>query len=388
MTSSHADSDDIDVLKENFEQICHSNELLMNENLLLKTALDRIPPEQLVAKPQQQRQRYGRNREKEKQLTISQKNTLARNEIELLETSIAERKKEVESLIESAKASIDVFQAQLADIQKESFQFRRNVAVEGLDERTHVVKSERVKQYFESVYKEKCTLLGALKLKYDAMKQKHKRATQYDAQNKEAGESLEEIDYEQLKIENKLFQEKIAQRTKEMMTFKLTSVSTQQTLNKKKRELAQEKKNKEWLTKEIDSKKTSLIKIEEELQKATKERDQQLNYNKILKARHQEGEQPRVLDSINQKVLIGDMEKAVQTWERKVEIAEKQAALDRAKASREESLYSSITSSHPTTARRGMGASQRMMQSSMRKSAGNSTARSSIKSNTQRRGKP
>ena len=49
-----------------------------------------------------------------------------------------------------------------------------------------------------------------------------------------SGESLEEIDYEQLKIENQLFQEKITQRNREFLTFKLTAVSTQQTLNKKK----------------------------------------------------------------------------------------------------------------------------------------------------------
>ncbi|KAH7832237.1 putative flagellar associated protein [Monocercomonoides exilis] len=310
-------------LRQKFEQICAANELLMNENALLQDTLSRIPPEQLKAKPTQQRQRYGRGREKEKLLTMQQKLTLANAEIDRLQHEIADRKKKVEGLVDSAKASIDVFQAQRADIQKESFEFRKNVVVEGVNDATGIVKAERVISYFDTMFKEKTTLIGALQLKYQAMKQKQKRATQFEAQSREAGESLEEIDYEQLKIENQLFQEKITQRNRELLTFKLTAVSTQQTLNKKKRDLSQELKDKEWLLKEIESKKQSLTKIDEELRRAMKERDHALNLNKILTARHTEGERPRVLDYIKQKMLVGEMEKAVQTWERKVEIAEK-----------------------------------------------------------------
>ncbi|KAA6395820.1 MAG: putative flagellar associated protein, partial [Streblomastix strix] len=320
------ETDEYDELKEKFEQLCESNELLMNENALLQQALAKIPPDQLKAKPAAQRQRFGRGREKEKILTFQQKLTIANAEIERFQREITDRKKEVEELIESAKASMDVFQAELSDIQRESFEFHKNVVVEGVNEETHRAISEKVLQYFDSIYKEKCTLLSALQLKYTQMRQKQKRATQFEAQNKESGESLEEIDYEQLKIENQLFQEKINQRNKELLTFKLTAVSTQQTLNKKKRDLSQELKDKEWLIKEIEARRSALTKIDEELRKAGRQRDHALNLNKILNARHQEGERPRVLDYIKQKVLTAEVEKAVSMWERKVEIAEKTSA--------------------------------------------------------------
>jgi hypothetical protein len=115
------------------------------------------------------------------------------------------------------------------------------------------VSTEKVVAYFSRVLKEKENLVDKLNLKYSALKKKQKQLTQYESQSREAGfyfciyllftpvlyffrlgESLEQIDYDQLKIENQLFQEKINQRNRELLTFKLTAVSTQQTLNDKK----------------------------------------------------------------------------------------------------------------------------------------------------------
>jgi cytochrome c-type biogenesis protein CcmE len=104
-----------------------------------------------------------------------------------LKKEISERKAQTESLIESAKASLDVFQAQINDIQKESFEFRKNVVVEGVNDQTKKVMAERVLLYFDNSFKEKSNLASSLQAKHVALEQRQKRLIQLDVKSKEGG---------------------------------------------------------------------------------------------------------------------------------------------------------------------------------------------------------
>ena len=56
-----------------------------------------------------------------------------------------------------------------------------------MNELTGAVRGEKVVGYFDTLFKEKTTLVGALNLSREKMIAKQKQNAQYDAQNRESG---------------------------------------------------------------------------------------------------------------------------------------------------------------------------------------------------------
>ena len=88
------------------------------------------------------------------------------------------------------QAQIDVFQAQKADIQKESFEFRKTVVIEGNAGLSGAIRAEKIKAYFDRLYNEKTTLLSSLQMDHDRMVEKQKSLAQVDVRSRESGLSF------------------------------------------------------------------------------------------------------------------------------------------------------------------------------------------------------
>lgn len=73
--------------------------------------------------------------------------------------------------------------------------------------------------------------MGKLALKNSSLRQKKAKLQGQLKQKEEAGEVRQEVDFEQLKIENKQYNEKFEEKNDELLKLKLSSGNTLQVLN-------------------------------------------------------------------------------------------------------------------------------------------------------------
>ncbi|XP_070587555.1 cilia- and flagella-associated protein 263-like, partial [Erythrolamprus reginae] len=143
-----------------------------------------------------------------------------------------------------------------------------------------------------------------------------------DLQKEELGEALHEVDFQQLKIENAQFLEKIDERNQDLLQLKLTVGNTLQILNFYKRKLHYATAMATYLVKDIAQRKESLDKIAREAIHVEEEREKAEDLNKKLRRQLAEYKVPPVLNYVHEKMTVHDLENSLRIWERKVEIVE------------------------------------------------------------------
>eukprot|EP00708_Paratrimastix_pyriformis_P003705 GAFH01002499.1.p1 GENE.GAFH01002499.1~~GAFH01002499.1.p1 ORF type:complete len:275 (+),score=33.37 GAFH01002499.1:39-863(+) len=194
------------------------------------------PPDALRPHPQLLPEQTGKKLSKK--LTSSQKLTIAQKEADDLWADIEGKKKSSALELERGQAEIDTMEAEIADLRKESFEFRQQIIVGAQSLRTSKIMAEKVRKYFEGKLLQKSTLLDKLMLKNSGLVQQLRKTEHQLTHRQDAGETLDGVDYQQLQIENQQFLEKIDQRNKQLLELKLNAVLTQQALNNLKKNCA------------------------------------------------------------------------------------------------------------------------------------------------------
>ena len=99
-----------------------------------------------------------------------------------------------------------------------------------------------------------------------------------------------------------------------------------QVLNTLKHKLHNLTAESEWLKRETTTRKESLAKISEEITRVEQEKEQAARlHRKLSREENVESNMPQVLDYVQQKAEMYDLERSLNTWRRKVEIAEVEA---------------------------------------------------------------
>jgi hypothetical protein len=124
---------------------------------------------------------------------------MANTEIDHLDQQLTEQRKQIEVLVDMATVCLFEFRRLLSHLLSNILffspcfryivmsEFRKTAALEGLNESTGLVSSEKVVAYFARGLNEKENLIEKLKLRYSALQQTQKQATHYDSQSREAG---------------------------------------------------------------------------------------------------------------------------------------------------------------------------------------------------------
>eukprot|EP00771_Trimastix_marina_P000510 gnl/Trimastix_PCT/1531.p1 GENE.gnl/Trimastix_PCT/1531~~gnl/Trimastix_PCT/1531.p1 ORF type:complete len:385 (-),score=123.06 gnl/Trimastix_PCT/1531:79-1233(-) len=320
----HLTTDAMEPEYDNLEFIISTNEALTRENQLFRSALDRIPPQQLHKENATKGKGSKGAKAKDKTratLSAVQKVAICQREIEELETDIARTVKRYEKLIEETQALVQATDQYIGDLRKENYEFRRDILMGAQNPRTGKIMAEKFVQYCEARLKAKAALIEKLRLQNTAHHGQYKKYKAQVDQNNETGDTLDEIDYQQLKIENRQYQQKIQQRNDEKFTLKKISGRAVATLNTLKKRLQSLTREGAMMQGEIEARNEQLKKLNTEYNAVKLDRDHAFNLNKILKARNQDGDRPQVLDYIHQKATVHDLEKELRSWQRKLEIA-------------------------------------------------------------------
>lgn len=247
------------------------------------------------------------------------------------------RAKQLKALEEKAaedisllKAIIEGIKIRINEMRKETYEFKRDIVIGGENQRTGTIMAEKVTRYFEEKLKQKSALIDKIHLKNAAMKNHRMKMDAQVKHKEEQGDSLHSIDFHQLQIKNSQFNQKINERNTELLKLKMTTGKTVQVLNTAKRNLNDLMTESKRLRSDIKERQEATVKLSEELTRVESEVRKERKKNKKYKIQQSNPDMPQVLDYVNQKSNMYDLDGEVRNWERKVEIIEMAARRARA----------------------------------------------------------
>ncbi|XP_068115526.1 cilia- and flagella-associated protein 263 isoform X2 [Hyperolius riggenbachi] len=229
-------------------------------------------------------------------LSVEQKSELVQRELEDSKEEAQRDAESTERTLQGYKATMEEAEIRSAEIKKAVYEFERDIVKPALGSKKGAgLSPEKVLRYLEEKTR---------------------------ARKEEMGEVLNEVDFQQLKIENAQFLERIDERNQDLLQLKLTTGETLQVLNSYKKKLQNTMAEALHLTKEISTRNEMLQKIEQETELVEQERAKAESLNKKLRKQLSDYRVPEVLQYVQEKMEQEELEKSIRAWERKVEIAE------------------------------------------------------------------
>jgi len=254
-------------------------------------------------------------------LTFDQKSEIATRELEEMKDEVSATRESWKRNCDNIRSELEEFELRATDTKKASYEFKREVAIGGMNPRTGQVALEKVVKYFEEKIRTKDGMIEKTRLKNASIRVNINKLANQLKQKEEMGESLHSIDFDQLQIENKQYMARIEERNAELLKLKLTAGNTIQTLNEHKKQLQDLMSESEKLQGGIQSRRQVLDKLQTEQTNVRKENENAIQVYQSLRKQIEQISVPSIMDYVNVKVEEEELRKKLKTWERKVEIA-------------------------------------------------------------------
>ena len=245
----------------------------------------------------------------------------SRSRVGPLQTAIESLKTDGEKKLDDLRAMIEENELRITETKKNTYEFKRDIVIGAENSRTGKIMAEKMVRYMEDHVKAKDAVIEKLRLKNTTLRNQIQKMEQQLLQKEEMGEVLHVIDFDQLKIENQQYLEKIEERNNELLRLKLTTGRTVQHLNTLKKKLSNLTARGEWLQRQIVEKEEHLGKFADEEQRVADAKRVAANVNKGLREEQEDTEQPRVIDYIRLKAEVSELESKQLDWMRRLEIA-------------------------------------------------------------------
>ncbi|XP_063052989.1 coiled-coil domain-containing protein 113-like [Engraulis encrasicolus] len=169
--------------------------------------------------------------DKIQRLTLEQKCDVAQREMDEMREDLQKLKNTSERVMLNLKATLEEADVQLVEVKKSSNEFDRDVAKVLREKKGAMMGAEKILCYFEDRMRAKDTLVEKLRLKNSALHVQKRKLILQMRQKEEMGEALHEVDFQQLKIENSQYLERIDERNQDLLRLKLMAGNTLQVLN-------------------------------------------------------------------------------------------------------------------------------------------------------------
>ncbi|XP_037672260.1 coiled-coil domain-containing protein 113 isoform X1 [Choloepus didactylus] len=255
-------------------------------------------------------------------LTVDQKCELVQRELEDMKDEVRHMRANAERDLQHHEAIIEEADIRLAEVQKAVHDFEKDILKTISKKKGSILATQKVMKYIEDMNRQRDRMKDKLRLKNVSLKVQRKKLLLQLRQKEEVGEALHDVDFQQLKIENAQFLETIEARNQELIQLKLASGNTLQILSAYKSKLHQAMEMSINLDRELLLRKELLEKIERETIQVEEDRAKAEASNKKFRKQLAEFRAPQVMVYVQEKILNGELEKNIKTWERKVEIAE------------------------------------------------------------------
>ena len=241
--------------------------------------------------------RHQSSAQKEVLLSLEDKQQIANSELDHLKKEREKEDKDMDRALEMIRACNEEAEVRIAETRKDSFDFNREIG-----ERN--VSAEKLLKYFDEKLKEKERHTEKLRGKHAALKSQINKHEHQLKQREDMGEVLAPIDFDQLKIENQQFLERIEQKNKELVKLKLTTGNTVQTMNTLTEKLNRYTQEQAVLKKEIALKQGHLETLQKNIQQVIQEKEAAERKFNALRLQHEAVKVPKVEDYIQQKAEV------------------------------------------------------------------------------------
>jgi len=316
---------DVELQRAELEDMVRFTEVLTKENELFEMHLRRVNPQLLS---DENVQNFGRKSQASKRgsqamLMAEQKHDIAFSEHEEVKEELEGSRRNADKVGDTLKAQLEEVDVRIAEVKKDAYEFKRDIVTGAENLRTGKTIAEKAIRYMEDKLRAKAATAEKLRLKNTTLKAQIQKMESQLQQKEDMGEVLHVIDFDQLKIENQQYLEKIEERNNELLRLKLTTGNTVQVLNTLKHKLNTLTSESDWLKRETAGRKEALAKISEEISRVEGEKEQAARLNrKLQRETESESNMPQVLDYVAQKSEEYELQRQVAAWERKIEIAD------------------------------------------------------------------
>ncbi|KAJ9514524.1 hypothetical protein QJQ45_016262 [Haematococcus lacustris] len=222
--------------------------------------------------------------------------------------------------IDDIKTLMEEVDMRIAETKKDTYEFKRDIIIGAENVRTGKIVAEKMIKFMEEKLRQKDTVIEKLRLKNTTIKAQINKMEQQLAHKEEMGEVLHLVDFDQLKIENQQYMEKIEERNRELLRLKLSTSRTVQVLNKLKSSLSELVALGAQVRRLIEERKADLATFDNELLAVVEQQGSADRSVRQLKAEQDDIDKPSIMDYIKLKHDVGELEKQAAEWRRKIEI--------------------------------------------------------------------
>lgn len=259
-------------------------------------------------------------------LSLEEKHTILAAEQERLKKDRERCQAQAEEAREVLHATMEEAQKRVKEIRLETQYFAREVLDGRPDANPLAVSAadasiDAIMKYLTDRIENKLTNSEKMGAKCKILQEQIAKNSQALKHKDDVGEAFHMIDFDQLKIENHQFLERIEQKNLELVDLKGTTTRTVQALNKHMDKLNGLLQEQQHLQKEVQSREDFEKRLASEMLQVRKDGQTARKKNEALKIQHEAVRVPKVEDYIAQKAEMLELEKAAQNWKRKVEIA-------------------------------------------------------------------
>ncbi|RNF25675.1 uncharacterized protein Tco025E_02079 [Trypanosoma conorhini] len=231
--------------------------------------------------------------------------------------------REGEHLRDLLTATVKEAVGRTKELRLELLQLKREVLNEG----SSTASSDDLLRFMDKRHDTQAKYLDKLNAQCAAAERNIMQTQQQLRQRHAAGEAFHAIDFEQLRIENQQFNERIERKNLELVELKGTSTRTVQTLNTLMDTLNGLTAEQNRLRKDLKSRCEYLARLQREMVSVVHEADVAERKNAAIKAQHEAVRVPKIEHYVAQKAEEYELQKAQRNWRRKVEIADGQLSL-------------------------------------------------------------
>jgi hypothetical protein len=189
-----------------------------------------------------------------------------------------------------------------------------------IDTRTKKIIGEKLVRYFNDRLKGRESFINKLHDRSSGIKGQIQRLDRQLRQNEEMGDGLNEIDFNQLKIENKQFLDKIDEKNLELVLLKQQVAKFTHLFNHYKNILQMRTQDLMDIQKRIDKQQNLLEYTEREMVAANYEQTRAAKKHSDLVEQTEGFHVPEILDYVRKKALLYKLQRDCEIWQRKLEI--------------------------------------------------------------------
>ena len=315
----------LEELSQKLEAIGKDNEQITRENQLFESHILRRRKDDRRLDDdydmENTRKKKNKNKDRPVRLTAEQKYEIANAELETLRKNIDDGRDKSETLLERLKAILEGTDLSIAEIRKEAFDFGRFLSA-AENGRTGKYDAEKLMKYMEDKFKAKDALIDKLQMKSFSLKNQIWKAEQQIRHKEEMGDDLKFIDFHQLQIENKKHVKDIDERNKKLLSMKLNSGKTVQTLNSLKKKLTDALTEQKEIQTDIKVKNEKIKRTKAENTACKKDFEKAKKTNKTYLMQQLAEDIPKPPEFVEQKSLYQSLKISEKNQKRQIEIVE------------------------------------------------------------------